>query len=47
MDMTFGAGGHSKHLLNSASIKLICLDRDPVAYDKAVKFSKLYNEYVT
>lgn len=47
MDMTFGAGGHSSHMLNAADIKLICLDRDPVAYKKAVKFSKSYDGLVT
>lgn len=42
MDMTFGAGGHSEHIINSASVKLICLDRDPVSYDKALKFARTY-----
>ncbi|KFM69865.1 putative methyltransferase-like protein 15, partial [Stegodyphus mimosarum] len=47
LDMTFGAGGHSRHLLNTAAIKLYCLDRDPVAYEKAVKLSKEYGSSVT
>ncbi|XP_054713147.1 probable methyltransferase-like protein 15 homolog [Uloborus diversus] len=40
IDMTFGAGGHSSHLLNTAKIKLYCLDRDPVAYEKAQSLAK-------
>ncbi|XP_035221475.1 probable methyltransferase-like protein 15 homolog isoform X1 [Stegodyphus dumicola] len=47
LDMTFGAGGHSRHLLNTAAIKLYCLDRDPIAYEKAVKLSKEYRSSVT
>uniref|UniRef100_A0A6P7G1D4 Probable methyltransferase-like protein 15 homolog n=1 Tax=Diabrotica virgifera virgifera TaxID=50390 RepID=A0A6P7G1D4_DIAVI len=36
IDMTFGAGGHSRKLLEcSPDIKLIALDRDPVAYGYA------------
>ncbi|CAH2046073.1 unnamed protein product, partial [Iphiclides podalirius] len=35
IDMTFGAGGHSRQLLTSANCKLITLDRDPTAYEKA------------
>ncbi|GIY77878.1 12S rRNA N4-methylcytidine methyltransferase [Caerostris darwini] len=46
IDMTFGAGGHTRHLLNAASIKLYCLDRDPCAYEKAVKLSKEYGASV-
>jgi len=43
IDMTFGAGGHSERILESApDIRLIVLDRDPVAYSiarrLAVKF---------
>ncbi|XP_013170522.1 PREDICTED: probable methyltransferase-like protein 15 [Papilio xuthus] len=40
IDMTFGAGGHSRQLLTSADCKLITLDRDPVAYEKAKELSK-------
>jgi len=38
LDMTFGAGGHSKQLLNSAEdIVVYALDRDPVAYELAIQ----------
>ena len=45
LDMTFGAGGHSVHILNSIrdnSVKIFALDRDPVAYKCAIDMS---NEY--
>lgn len=36
IDMTFGAGGHTKHLLaTNKSIKVVAVDRDPVAIQKA------------
>lgn len=36
IDMTFGAGGHTKSLLDTnKSIKIIAIDRDPVAVKKA------------
>lgn len=45
LDMTFGAGGHTKKLLESAeNIKIYALDRDPVAHEYATKLS---NEYPT
>lgn len=43
IDMTFGAGGHTKQLLNShESIKVFALDRDPVAYELACSMSEQY-----
>lgn len=42
VDMTFGAGGHSRKILESANCKLITLDRDPVAYEKAKNLAKEY-----
>ncbi|XP_017765794.1 PREDICTED: probable methyltransferase-like protein 15 homolog [Eufriesea mexicana] len=43
VDMTFGAGGHSTKLLKSSSnIKIFALDRDPVAYQHALKLSEKY-----
>lgn len=40
IDMTFGAGGHSKHLLKSnKSITIVAIDRDPVAIDIAHKLA--------
>lgn len=43
IDMTFGAGGHSTKILNSApDIKLFALDRDPIAHEYAHELSKKY-----
>lgn len=42
IDMTFGAGGHSRKLLESADCRLITLDRDPIAYQKAKMLSEEY-----
>lgn len=47
IDMTFGAGGHTKMLVNiSNKIKVICLDRDPVAYAFAKKLAEEYPNQV-
>ena len=41
--MTFGAGGHTKEILNkSPNSILYALDRDPFAYDLANKLSLDY-----
>lgn len=41
IDMTFGAGGHSKCLLDSnKSIKIVAVDRDPVAFNKAQELAR-------
>ncbi|CAG4984168.1 unnamed protein product [Colias eurytheme] len=42
IDMTFGAGGHSTKILKSANCKLITLDRDPNAYERAQKLAEKY-----
>ncbi|XP_061212558.1 12S rRNA N4-methylcytidine (m4C) methyltransferase isoform X3 [Neopsephotus bourkii] len=43
LDMTFGAGGHTKALLEKASnITIYALDRDPTAYNIAQQLSELY-----
>lgn len=43
LDMTFGAGGHSEKILESTpDIKLIALDRDPVAYNYATNLAEKY-----
>ncbi|CAH1637539.1 unnamed protein product [Spodoptera littoralis] len=42
IDMTFGAGGHSRKILEAADCRLITLDRDPVAYEKAQKLAEEY-----
>lgn len=40
IDMTFGAGGHSQRILESArDIKMFILDRDPVSYSIARKLA--------
>lgn len=40
IDMTFGAGGHSKKILNSTkNVKIFALDRDPISYE----YAKLLN----
>lgn len=47
LDMTFGAGGHSKKILdNVPNIKLLALDRDPVAYNYASKLAENYPSQV-
>ncbi|KAI9577915.1 hypothetical protein GQX74_014059 [Glossina fuscipes] len=48
IDMTFGAGGHCKKLLDSCKdIKVYALDRDPVAYKLAQQMSKEYEGRLT
>ena len=38
LDLTYGAGGHSARLLNSAEgVQVYGLDRDPVAYELAIQ----------
>ncbi|XP_078077144.1 12S rRNA N(4)-cytidine methyltransferase METTL15 isoform X1 [Mustelus asterias] len=44
LDMTFGAGGHTKMILSQASdISVFALDRDPVAYGIAKQISQEYH----
>ncbi|XP_037952267.1 probable methyltransferase-like protein 15 homolog [Teleopsis dalmanni] len=44
IDMTFGAGGHTKQLLESCQdIKVYALDRDPIAYKLAIEMSEAYS----
>jgi len=41
IDMTFGSGGHTKHLLaTNKKIRVYALDRDPIAYQKAIVLSE-------
>lgn len=42
IDMTFGAGGHTRKILESANCTVIALDRDPVAYEKAKVLADKY-----
>lgn len=47
IDMTFGAGGHTKKILESApNIKVIALDRDPDALQHVNKLNELYPNQV-
>lgn len=40
LDLTFGAGGHTRKLLNSVNnITVYALDRDPVAYELAIQLA--------
>uniref|UniRef100_UPI00398F7477 12S rRNA N4-methylcytidine (m4C) methyltransferase n=1 Tax=Pristiophorus japonicus TaxID=55135 RepID=UPI00398F7477 len=44
LDMTFGAGGHTKNILSEASdISVFALDRDPIAYGIAKQISQAYH----
>ncbi|GCB70881.1 hypothetical protein scyTo_0001397 [Scyliorhinus torazame] len=44
LDMTFGAGGHTKMILSQApDISVFALDRDPVAYEIAEQVSQEYH----
>jgi receptor-type tyrosine-protein phosphatase gamma len=41
IDMTFGSGGHTRHLLSTnKKIRIYALDRDPLAHQKAVTLSE-------
>lgn len=43
LDMTFGAGGHSRKILEkSPKVRVLCLDRDPLAYDLAKELQEEY-----
>lgn len=43
IDMTFGAGGHTKRILDSSDkVKVVALDRDPVAHQFANELSEQY-----
>ncbi|GAB6022652.1 hypothetical protein CHUAL_006743 [Chamberlinius hualienensis] len=44
IDMTFGAGGHTEILLNAANnLKVVAVDRDPLAYNYACQLAEKYN----
>lgn len=47
LDMTFGGGGHTRHLLSlKKDIHVIALDRDPEAHGRAVELSKVTNRVI-
>lgn len=47
VDMTFGAGGHTSQILQSApSAKIFALDRDPAAHQLATQLSERYPDRV-
>lgn len=48
LDMTFGAGGHSKRILQTApNVRLLALDRDPTAHNFALELAAEYPSQVT
>ncbi|XP_072905809.1 12S rRNA N4-methylcytidine (m4C) methyltransferase isoform X1 [Hemitrygon akajei] len=47
LDMTFGAGGHTKTILSQASdITVFALDRDPMAYEIAKQISQTHHGHL-
>ncbi|CAH1364843.1 unnamed protein product [Tenebrio molitor] len=47
LDMTFGSGGHSRQILKEApNVKIIALDRDPLAYGYAEKLAEEFPDQV-
>lgn len=43
LDATFGGGGHTRELLkHSKTVKILCLDRDPLAFSYSVELQKEY-----
>ncbi|KAG2234473.1 hypothetical protein INT48_004852 [Thamnidium elegans] len=40
-DMTFGDGGYTKALLDSVDCKVVAIDQDPTAYEKALQLAQL------
>lgn len=43
VDLTFGAGGHTKHILAAAKgVRVFALDRDPAAFRRAQQMAKQY-----
>ncbi|CAO3641840.1 unnamed protein product [Cunninghamella blakesleeana] len=40
-DLTFGDGGYTKAILDSCHCKVVAIDQDPIAYEKAIHLSNL------
>ncbi|KAI9305323.1 MraW methylase family-domain-containing protein [Cunninghamella echinulata] len=40
-DLTFGDGGYTKAILDSCDCKVVAIDQDPTAYEKALQLSNL------
>ncbi|KAI8092907.1 methylase MraW, partial [Halteromyces radiatus] len=40
-DMTFGDGGYTKALLDSCDCKVVAVDQDPTAYEKALQMASM------
>lgn len=48
IDMTFGAGGHTRRILDSSNdVRVFGLDRDPVAHKYAQELTSIYPERFT
>ncbi len=44
VDATFGNGGYSRALLDSADCRVIAIDRDPTVQSRAEEFKKIYGD---
>ena len=44
LDCTFGGGGHTRLILDSAETKVLALDQDPAAAERAKEFEVQYGE---
>ena len=44
LDCTFGGGGHTSAILNSANCKVVAIDRDPQAIERAKKVKEKFGE---
>ncbi len=44
LDCTFGGGGHTRKILESANCKVVALDRDPYAVSRATDLKNIYKD---